>query len=155
MAKFQTAINLFRIKNWIKNLLIIIPIFFSATIPDHQMILELIILFFAFSLSASTIYVFNDIVDRNTDKLDLSKKNRPLASGLITIKDSIFIILILMAILIIYLIITKNNVLNIFIISYFLTNIIYTCFLKKIFFFRRMHPICILYFKSNRAYLLF
>jgi 4-hydroxybenzoate polyprenyltransferase len=134
MVKFQTVIKLFKIKNWIKNLLIIIPIFFSAIIPDRQMILELIILFFAFSLSASTIYIFNDIIDKNTDKLDLIKKNRPLASGLITIKDSILIIIILMAILIIYLISTKNNVLNIFIIFYFLTNIFYTCFLKKIFF---------------------
>ena len=93
MIKFQTVIKLFKVKNWIKNFLIIIPIFFSTIIPDRQMILELIILFFAFSLSASTIYIFNDILDINTDKLDLIKKNRPLASGLITIKDSIFIIL--------------------------------------------------------------
>ena len=85
-------------------------------------------------MSASTIYIFNDIIDINTDKLDLLKKNRPLASGLITIKDSILIILILMAILIIYLILTKNNVLNILIISYFIICIIYTYFLKKIFF---------------------
>ena len=134
MVKFQTIIKLLKIKNWIKNLLIIIPIFFSAIIPDRQMILELIVLFFVFSLSASTIYIFNDIIDINTDKLDLLKKNRPLASGLITIKDSILIILILMAIIIIYLILTKNNVLNIFIISYFIICIIYTYFLKKIFF---------------------
>ena len=95
MVKFQTVIKLFKIKNWIKNFLILIPIFFSVLIPDRQMILELIILFFAFSLSASTIYIFNDIIDKNADKLDLIKKNRPLASGLITIKDSIFVILIL------------------------------------------------------------
>ena len=96
MAKFQTIIKLFKINNWIKNLLILIPIFFSIIIPSHQMILELIILFFIFSLSASTIYIFNDIMDRNTDKFDLIKKNRPIASGLITLKDSILIILILM-----------------------------------------------------------
>ena len=134
MAKFQTIIKLFKINNWIKNLLILIPIFFSIIIPSHQMILELIILFFIFSLSASTIYIFNDIMDRNTDKFDLIKKNRPIASGLITLKDSILIILILMAIITIYLILTKNYVLNIFIISYLLINIIYTFFLKKIFF---------------------
>ena len=134
MAKFQTIIKLFKINNWIKNLLILVPIFFSVIIPDHQMILELIILFFIFSLSASTIYIFNDIMDRNTDKFDLIKKNRPIASGLITLKDSILIILILMAIITIYLILTKNYVLNIFIISYLLINIIYTFFLKKIFF---------------------
>ena len=134
MAKFQTIIKLFKINNWIKNLLILIPIFFSVIIPSHQMILELIILFFIFSLSASTIYIFNDIMDRNTDKFDLIKKNRPIASGLITLKDSIFIILILMAIITIYLILTKNYVLNIFIMSYLLINIIYTFFLKKIFF---------------------
>ena len=134
MAKFQTIIKLFKINNWIKNLLILVPIFFSVIIPDLQMISELIILFFIFSLSASTIYIFNDIMDRNTDKFDLIKKNRPIASGLITLKDSILIILILMAIITIYLILTKNYVLNIFIISYLLINIIYTFFLKKIFF---------------------
>ena len=134
MTKFLTIIKLFKINNWIKNLLILVPIFFSVIIPDHQMILELIILFFVFSLSASTIYIFNDIMDRNTDKFDLIKKNRPIASGLITLKDSIFIILILIAIITIYLIFTKNYVLNIFIISYLLINIIYTFFLKKIFF---------------------
>ena len=74
MTKFQTIIKLFKINNWIKNLLILIPIFFSIIIPSHQMILELIILFFIFSLSASTIYIFNDIMDRNTDKFDLIKK---------------------------------------------------------------------------------
>ena len=134
MAKLQTIIKLLKINNWIKNLLILVPIFFSVIIPDHQMILELIILFFIFSLSASAIYIFNDIMDRNTDKFDLIKKNRPIASGLITLKDSILIILILMAIITIYLILTKNYVLNIFIISYLLINIIYTFFLKKIFF---------------------
>jgi len=134
MAKFQTIIKLFKINNWIKNLLILVPIFFSVIIPSHQMVLELIILFFIFSLSASTIYIFNDIMDRNTDKFDLIKKNRPIASGLITLKDSILIILILMAIITIYLIFKKNYVLNIFIISYLLINIIYTFFLKKIFF---------------------
>ena len=134
MTKLQTIIKLFKINNWIKNLLILVPIIFSVIIPDHQMILELIILFFIFSLSASTIYIFNDIMDRNTDKFDLIKKNRPIASGLITLKDSILIILILMAIITIYLILTKNYVLNIFIISYLLINIIYTFFLKKIFF---------------------
>ena len=155
MAKFQTIIKLFKINNWIKNILILVPIFFSVIIPDLQMILELIILFFIFSLSASTIYIFNDIMDRNTDKFDLIKKNRPIASGLITLKDSIFIILILMAIITIYLILTKNYVLNIFIISYLLINIIYTFFLKKIFFFRRMYLSYILYFKSYYTCLLF
>ena len=134
MTKFQTIIKLLKINNWIKNLLILVPIFFSVIIPSHQMILELIILFFIFSLSASTIYIFNDIMDRNTDKFDLIKKNRPIASGLITLKDSILIILILMAIITICLILTKNYVLNIFILSYLLINIIYTFFLKKIFF---------------------
>ena len=155
MTKFLTIIKLFKINNWIKNLLILVPIFFSVIIPDHQMILELIILFFVFSLSASTIYIFNDIMDRNTDKFDLIKKNRPIASGLITLKDSIFIILILIAIITIYLIFTKSYVLNIFIISYLLINIIYTFFLKKIFFFRCMYLSYILYFKSRYACLLF
>ena len=155
MTKFQTIIKLFKINNWIKNLLILIPIFFSVIIPSHQMILELIILFFIFSLSASTIYIFNDIMDRNTDKFDLIKKNRPIAYGLITLKDSILIILILMAIITIYLILTKNYVLNIFIISYLLINIIYTFFLKKNFFFRRMYLSYILYFKSYYTCLLF
>ena len=134
MSQFRTFIELLKIKYWIKNFLILIPIFFATIIPDYSMVLELIMLFFIFSLSASTIYIFNDIIDKDRDKINLTKKNRPIASGQITLKNSILISLVLLAILIMVLIIAKSNVLNLLIISYFLVSFIYSFVFKKYFF---------------------
>jgi 4-hydroxybenzoate polyprenyltransferase len=41
--------------------------------------------FFCFSLAASAIYIFNDIIDRETDSLHPEKSQRPIASGSITL----------------------------------------------------------------------
>ena len=55
-------IKLIRIKHWIKNGLIFLPIFFSLSFTKEN-IISTIWAFFAFSFMASTIYIINDIKD--------------------------------------------------------------------------------------------
>jgi len=45
--------------------------------------------FFCFSLAASAIYIFNDIIDRQTDSLHPEKSQRPIAAGTITVNSAI------------------------------------------------------------------
>lgn len=74
-------LQLLRIHQWIKNLLLFVPIFFSGQIQDVDLFLQIFIAFIAFSLMASTVYILNDYVDIERDKLHPTKQNRPLASG--------------------------------------------------------------------------
>ena len=44
--------------------------------------------FFIFSIAASAVYIFNDLIDLPKDKIHPSKK-RPLASGAISVKNTL------------------------------------------------------------------
>ena len=83
--------SLLRIKDWIKNLFVFLPAFFSGLILEPNVFKASFIAFLLFSLSASLIYIINDYVDRAQDKLHPLKKDRPIASGKITPKGALII----------------------------------------------------------------
>lgn len=87
-------IKLIRIKHWIKNGLIFLPIFFSLSFTKEN-IISTIVAFFAFSFMASTIYIINDIKDVKKDRNHPKKKNRPIASGKVTIPNAIILAILL------------------------------------------------------------
>jgi 4-hydroxybenzoate polyprenyltransferase len=81
-------IRLFRPHQYIKNLFIFAPLLFSFDFsPQH--IINTIIAFILFCLTASAVYILNDIHDIQEDRKHPTKKNRPLASGAITVKQAI------------------------------------------------------------------
>ncbi len=80
---------------YIKNLFIFLPLFFALKITDTSLLLNAIIAFIAFSLTASTIYTLNDYHDIEEDREHPKKKNRPLASGAISKPQAIVIMVVL------------------------------------------------------------
>ena len=74
MNYISTIFRLIRIKNWIKNILILVPIFFSSIYFSKNVLIGLIDLFLLLSFSSSIIYILNDLIDINEDKKDLIKK---------------------------------------------------------------------------------
>ena len=80
----RSAIRLIRPHQWSKNLLIFVPMAFAHLLGNPVAVLHATIAFFAFSFTASVGYIFNDIQDRERDRLHKTKKHRPLASGAIT-----------------------------------------------------------------------
>src|SRR3569832_29591 len=74
-------IKLIRVKQWVKNLFLFIPVFFAGNLFHTPQLQSLLLGVLAFSLAASGVYVINDYRDRELDRLHPRKKNRPLASG--------------------------------------------------------------------------
>jgi len=72
-----------RPKNWVKNILIFVPLVFSLQLRNADKLLATVIAFAAFCLASSAVYVFNDVVDAGKDKLHPVKRLRPVASGAI------------------------------------------------------------------------
>ena len=70
-----------RPKQWIKNLLIYAALVFDQQLFQLDPFLRPTAGFISFCLGASAIYLVNDLVDLEQDKLHPIKKNRPLASG--------------------------------------------------------------------------
>ena len=131
MIIFKQIKNILRINHYIKNIIIFIPLLISLNIIDLKDIIKSIIAFVSFCLISSGIYLYNDISDYNIDKEHPIKRNRALASGLINKSEALFLFLILSSM---SLLIAKFvNYKVFYIISfYFLLNIVYSRFLKKI-----------------------
>ena len=124
-----------RLKNWIKNILILVPIFFASFYPSEKDLLGLIDIFLLLSFSSSIIYILNDLIDLKDDQKDLIKKKRPIASGEISKNNAILICFALSVILTSYLLFKNNNILYNFFAIYILLNLSYSFFFKKIFIF--------------------
>ena len=129
-------LKLIRIKHWLKNGLVFLPIFFSTNLFETQLLVQSIIAFLIFSFTSSIIYVFNDITDIEKDKLHEIKKKRPLASGKISKWNAYIVIIILFIIdllLSIYLYSIYDNIFVFIIpILYLLLNYLYSKGLKNI-----------------------
>ncbi|MBN1638675.1 MAG: decaprenyl-phosphate phosphoribosyltransferase [Ignavibacteriales bacterium] len=128
---FYNYLKLIRVTHWIKNFFVFIPLIFSKHLFEFDYSYYVILAFVAFCICSSIVYIFNDIFDIEYDKLHPNKKNRPLPSGKISLRNSVIVMLIFSSILIPILI---NLTLKFFIVilAYFLMNIFYTLILKKI-----------------------
>lgn len=125
------VVKLLRIKHWVKNLFLFIPAFFYGNIFSVDGIIPLLQGTLAFSFIASSIYIINDIRDRKIDQLHPTKKERPLASGAITVKKGLYIFLFLTVtgFTISYLV---NPYFSLLLLTYFVLNIGYSFGLKNI-----------------------
>ena len=83
------AIRVLRPKEWAKNSFCLAPLIFSQRAFELDAVTEASILFIAFSFLASAVYILNDIIDRDRDRAHPVKKNRPLASGALSVPVAI------------------------------------------------------------------
>lgn len=124
--------KLFRIKHYIKNFLIFVPFLFGSMFSLID-IKNIIIAFFAFSFMASCIYIINDIKDIERDKKHPVKKNRPIASGKVSIKlAKIIAIFMFIGAFILNYICSSNPLSYVWLLIYFLLNLLYSFKLKRI-----------------------
>jgi decaprenyl-phosphate phosphoribosyltransferase len=125
--------ELIRIKSWVKNGFIFIPIFFSLNLFNANLFLIDLIAFISFSLCCSSIYVVNDLIDYNRDKSHPRKKHRVLPSGRISKRFAILIAFVLLIGSISISFVCRLNKYYLYIlISYLLLNLIYSIYLKKV-----------------------
>jgi len=127
----KNFIKLIRPKHYFKNLFILLPLFFSGQINNTELLLEGLVAFIAFSLVASSIYIFNDYKDIYNDRKHPIKKFRPLASGLIKKNSALNLMIIFLisgSILMYFLSFKSFIVLTI----YILLNFAYSLKLKQI-----------------------
>jgi len=69
-----------RPRHWIKNAFVAAPLFFTPEALGGPSLVAAAMAVAAFSLAASSVYVFNDFCDRDADRLHPVKRTRPIAS---------------------------------------------------------------------------
>ena len=128
---YNSIINLIRIKDWSKNILIFLPLIFSGNLFNTNHYNNLIVGFFILSFAASCIYILNDFIDIESDKKHPSKKyTKPFASNQISLNFGtiIFIFLVIVLCLLIY----NENSLYLNITLYLSLSFLYILIVKKL-----------------------
>jgi 4-hydroxybenzoate polyprenyltransferase/phosphoserine phosphatase len=74
-----------RIHQWVKNLLVFVPLLAAFEFLDPNLTLKAFLAFISFSLLASGVYFVNDLTDNNSDREHVKKRLRPIAAGHISI----------------------------------------------------------------------
>ena len=126
----RSFVLLIRPHQWIKNIIIFIPL---ISTQEYKISSFLICLtgWLIFSFISSCGYIINDIFDKKNDQKHPEKKNRPIASGKISIKSSLYLggFLFLISI---SLGIFLNTYFTLMLILYLAFSILYSFLLKKL-----------------------
>lgn len=80
----SSILKLIRPQQWLKNVFVLIPMFFGGSLLDPGDIRASVLTFLAYSFIASSVYCINDINDVEADRRHPVKCKRPLASGALT-----------------------------------------------------------------------
>lgn len=130
-AYIISLIKQIRVYQWVKNILLFLPLLMA-----HNTILEpyldIFIAFLSFSLIASSVYVLNDLLDLDSDRVHPRKKNRPFAAGALPIRDGLayFPILLLFGFALAYYLLPSDFFVTVLI--YYIITTLYSFKLKKI-----------------------
>jgi 4-hydroxybenzoate polyprenyltransferase len=131
----KAEINLLRIRQWNKQLLILFPLIALGNSIQFIDIFKSLSIAISFSLVASSIYIFNDIQDIDFDKQDVTKSNRPITSGEISsTKAKIFsLFLLLSGVFLIGIIAPPINRIYLILLAiiYIINNVVYSKFKLK------------------------
>jgi len=127
----KEIIKLFRVSHWAKNVFVFVPLVFSKNLMNKDFLIEVLFAFIFFSIASSLVYVFNDLIDSEKDKLHQIKKFRPIASGKISKNQAVILIFVLVFLSGISFFVL-NLQFNLILLGYVLLNISYSLILKKI-----------------------
>ncbi|MGC8797454.1 MAG: decaprenyl-phosphate phosphoribosyltransferase [candidate division WOR-3 bacterium] len=120
-----------RPKQWVKNLLVFAALIFSENLLAGTRLLRSIAAFVAFCLVSGAVYIINDIVDRENDRMHPKKRLRPIASGKLPLSTAAIAAVIAVSIGIgggFYL----DRRFGLVIAAYFLLQLAYSFMLKKV-----------------------
>lgn len=121
-----------RITQWVKNSFIFVAVILSSKLFNFDITYQVIKAFIIFSILSSSIYILNDIFDIKKDMAHPIKKNRPLASGKITVPTAMFFSLWLMGIAFITGFLYVNRYFFIILVTYFVIQLLYNLKLKNV-----------------------
>ncbi len=87
-----------RVYQWTKNLVLFAGVIFTLKFLAAPYLLDAVVGFLLFSLAVSGIYLLNDVLDVERDRLHPVKRARPIASGALPVRSAVAAALVLLAI---------------------------------------------------------
>jgi 4-hydroxybenzoate polyprenyltransferase len=134
MIKIQDILELLRVGQWYKNVVVFIPLIFSLNLFSAKLFIINLLGFFALSFMSSSYYIINDLKDIEKDKNHPEKYKRPIASGRIP-KSMAILVSIFLFINSLALAFYLSPGFFVFVLLLFLSSQLYNLFLREVAFF--------------------
>jgi 4-hydroxybenzoate polyprenyltransferase len=130
-ASLRAWIKALRVHQWIKNVLVFLPLLASHRVLDVIALSHTAIAFLCFGLCASSVYLTNDLLDLSADRQHHRKRNRPFAAGTLPLAAGpvVAVILLIAGLALAWLI---SHIFFGVLISYFVLTTAYSVRLKRV-----------------------
>jgi 4-hydroxybenzoate polyprenyltransferase len=127
----RAILKTMRVKQWTKNAFVLAALVFDRQLTNSISVGRSLAGFFLFCLLSSSVYIINDILDLEADRQHPKKKNRPIASGKLSIPAAITatVVILLITFPLAYLLSPGFLAVSV---AYFLLNLAYSIWLKHI-----------------------
>lgn len=125
-------IRAIRLHQWLKNMLVFVPLFASHRVFDWSSASKSMLAFLLFGLCASSIYILNDFLDLQEDRSHRSKKKRAFASGELMIMDGVKLLLFMVGVVAAVLYLMSNLWLAVVVLVYLVSTTLYSFWLKRV-----------------------
>ena len=116
---------------WVKNGFVFAPLIFALGFNNHENWVLTIIACFSFICASSVVYIFNDMADIKNDRQHPEKRLRPLAAGLVNIRQALLVAAFLIGIMVGFVMVLPYQTWLILGL-YLAQNILYTFWLKRV-----------------------
>ncbi len=125
--------QLIRPKQWVKNVFVLLPMFFGGSLFEGQNMLAALVTFMAFSFVASSIYCYNDLIDVEADRRHPVKCKRPIAAGLVSIRQAYLLMAVMLVLSMAMLLFLPQKAMAVggIILFYWVLNLAYCAWLKE------------------------
>lgn len=124
-------IRLLRPKQWVKNFFVLAPALFARELFHPDIVIMALRAFVGFCLTASAVYIINDMLDVEADRAHPEKRDRPLASGAVS-RPEAFVMLGGLAVPAVLLAFTLPRLYGLTLAAYFVMNLAYSFRLKHV-----------------------
>lgn len=130
--KLETLSRALRIRHWLKNFLIFVPLLAAHQADSWSLFLPTLLAFLAFSMCASSSYLLNDLLDLERDRRHPEKRNRPMASGAMSLIVGIALFPVLLIIAFITSWLSLPRQFGISLLVYYALTLMYSTVLKRV-----------------------
>ncbi len=132
-SKLMGALRIIRIRQWVKNFFVLIPVFFGGAMFDTSLIAAGVLTMLAFCFAASAVYCLNDIIDVEADRAHPVKCMRPVASGQVSVTEA-YLLMGVMAVLsmVVLSFLTEWRSVGGIVVFYLILNVVYCIRLKDL-----------------------
>jgi len=122
---------LLRPHQWLKNVFVFAPLVFAGLLNHRESLERSLGAFMVFCAASSSVYVFNDIRDREEDRRHPLKQHRPLAAGTVRLGAAVTVLTALAVAALIGAYLLGSGVLGV-VVGYLVLNLLYSAALKHV-----------------------